>query len=111
MLEGPPRDNFLAEPLDGALVGAEVCGERKRSTTHTEYLLQVTVFIRPHDLHSNLPTAVFPLPHVRVPAPIQCDPGSIVANGDLHRFRKKRVEAARPVQQLEALLFGPWRKF
>ena len=50
---------------------------------------------------------MFPLPHARVPVPVQRVAGSVIAIGDLQNFRKKCVTATRPVQQFETFLLGP----
>ena len=51
-----------------------------------------------------------PLPHIPEPAPVKCDAGSVVANGDFQSPREECVAATRPVQRFETFLSGPWRK-
>ena len=53
---------------------------------------------------------MFPLPHVRKPAPEQRGAGAVIGNGDLQSSREECVTAACPVQRFETLLSGPWRK-
>jgi len=68
--EGFPGRNFLAEPLQRGIMRAQPHGTRTQPATHTNYLLQVTVRIFPHDFHSNISTVMSPLPHVRETSPV-----------------------------------------
>ena len=53
---------------------------------------------------------MFPLPYVPESAAVNRDAGSVITNGDHQGFRKECAAAARPIQQFEAFISGPWRK-
>ena len=74
------------------------CGKKTQLETHPNYLPQVTVRVYPYDLYGNVPAAVFPLPHIRKPTPIQRVAGPVIGDRDLQGTRKERVAATHPVQ-------------
>ena len=81
--------------------------ERTHQVTHANYPLKVTSRVCPQDLHCNLPTIMFSLPHVRKSAPERCVTGAVVANRNFQGSWKNCMAAAYPVQQLEAFFFAP----
>ena len=55
-------------------------------------------------------TAISPLPHIRIPAPVDLVVDSVITNQDVEGFRKKCMVATRPIQQFKTFVLGRERK-
>jgi hypothetical protein len=109
MQQNLPRHDLLAEPLyKASSAHRRIKGELP--ATHASYLLQVTVCVRSQNFYRNVPTTMYPLPHIRKPTPVQGHTRSVITNGGLQGSRKKCMAATHPVQQSEGFLSGMWGK-
>jgi len=83
-------------------VSSSVRGKRVQRATYINHFLRFAIGVRFQNLYCNIPTTVFPLPNVRVPAPAHRFACSIITNGDLQGSRNNFVGTADPVQRSDA---------
>ena len=72
--------------------------------THTRYLSQVAVRVRPQHLDCYLPSLIFPLQHIPKPTATVRDIHLIVGQFDLELFRKQIVLATNLKERPQAFL-------
>ena len=80
MSKESPHHDLFAEPLYTTLLSTD--GHRDRAT-YLDDFSQFVVRVCPYNLYGYILAVVFPLPHVRMPAPVECAAGVVIVNWDL----------------------------
>ena len=96
MAKGPPRHNFLAEPLytQHQPLNRYI---KENVEAYTSDLIKVARRVHPQHLDGNVPTFVFAPPHISEPTAIQRGARPIVARRNPQRPREQRMTTADPV--------------